>query len=268
MHFIPAVILAPFSGAYVDRIHPKKLMMSLMIIELCMTLGFLTIKSLDDVWLLMLLLFIRMGSASMFFTTQMSLLPKIINGIALQKANEIHSIIWSFTFSAGMALGGVAVYKFGVYGAILIDSIFFMLSILIFNSISFNITHTVNSSSLKLLIKDGYNYIKSHKKILHIILLHSSVGFTSFDTIVTLLANYHYKYIIAISLSIGLTNASRSLALMVGPFIFSKFINDKNLFYIFILQGSFILLWAFIQKDFYIGIVGIFFVGICTTTIW
>ena len=116
MHFIPAVILAPFSGAFVDRIHPKKLMMSLMFIELFMTLGFLTIKSLDDIWLLMLLLFIRMGSASMFFTAEMSLLPKIISGTALQKANEIHSMIWSFTFTAGMALGGVVVYTFGTDG--------------------------------------------------------------------------------------------------------------------------------------------------------
>jgi hypothetical protein len=70
----------------------------------------------------MILLFIRMGSASMFFTTEMTLLPIIISGEALVKANEIHSIIWSFTFSAGMALGGIAVYQFGVYGAILIDS--------------------------------------------------------------------------------------------------------------------------------------------------
>jgi MFS family permease len=45
MHLIPAVILSPFSGSLVDRISVKKLMITLLIIELIMTLGFMLIDN-------------------------------------------------------------------------------------------------------------------------------------------------------------------------------------------------------------------------------
>jgi hypothetical protein len=47
-----------------------------------------------------------MSAASMFFSSEMSLLAKIATGKDLQTANEIQSIIWSFTYAVGMALSG------------------------------------------------------------------------------------------------------------------------------------------------------------------
>ena len=58
------------------------------------------------------------------------------------------------------------------------------------------------------------------------------------------------------------------MALMIGPFFITNWINKKRLFYIFVLQGLFIILWSFLQKDFYLGLIGIFFTGFCTTTLW
>ena len=139
MHLIPGVVLSPFSGSIVDRLPVKKLMLILLSIEFTMTLSFLLINSLDDVWMLFILLFIRMGSASMFFTTEMTLLPKLLSGEALIKANEIHSIIWSFTFTAGMALGGIVVNMFGAKISFLIDGMFFLTAIIILTQIHFNI---------------------------------------------------------------------------------------------------------------------------------
>lgn len=120
-HFIPAVILSPINGSIVDRIEVKKLMLILLSVEMSMTFAFLLITGLEDVWLLMLILFIRMGSASIFFTTVMTLLPKLVSGEALIRANEIHSMVWSITFTAGMALGGVVVSLFGIQSHNLIE---------------------------------------------------------------------------------------------------------------------------------------------------
>ncbi len=107
-------------------------MLTLLSTELLMTLLFLTIDDKSELWLLMIFIFIRMGSASMFFSTEMSLLPKLVSGKALQKANEIHSIIWSFTYAAGMGVGGIIVNIWGVKTAIIIDSLFFVAAIIIF----------------------------------------------------------------------------------------------------------------------------------------
>jgi len=268
MHLIPGIVLSPFNGSIVDRIPVKKLMVILLSVELIMTLCFLLINSLDDVWLLLLLLFIRMGSASMFFTTEMTLLPKLLSGEALVKANEIHSIIWSFTFTAGMAIGGIIVSIFGVKVSFIIDGLFFLAALIILSQIHFHVEVEKVHKSLLNSIKDGIEYLKKNKYLFHYMVLHASVGLTAFDTLVTLLADFQYKYMIAVPLAIGITNSIRAFALMIGPLIISNWISKTRMFYIFLFQGLTIIIWAFLQDNFYLGLVGMFLTGIATTTIW
>lgn len=268
MHFIPGIFLAPLSGSIIDRINLKKLMIFLMFTELCMTLLFLTIHSADDVWFLMIILFIRMGAASMFFSAEMTLLPKLINGIALQKANEIHSIIWSFTYAAGMALSGLVVNIWGVKTAFIIDALIFVVALLFFIPLKLEINTQQVEEKIFAMIKDGFKYLKNHPMALKLILLHASVGLTSFDALVTLFADYEYKFYIAVPLAIGISNAVRAFALMIGPFIVGNWVNKENLTKIFLLQGSAIILWGVLSFNFYWALIGLFFTGFFTTTIW
>jgi len=268
MHLIPGIVLSAFSGSIVDRFEVKKLMTVLLLVEFTMTLSFLLINSLNDVWLLLIFLFIRMGSASIFFTTEMSLLPRLLSGEALVKANEIHSIIWSFTFTAGMAIGGIVVSIFGVKISFLIDSLFFIVALIILSQIHFNVEVEKFHKNIFNSIKDGIDYIKENKHLIHYMLLHASVGLTAFDTLVTLLADYEYKTVIAVPLAIGITNAMRAFALMIGPLVISNWVTKERMLYIFIAQGVSIIIWAFIQNNFYLGLVGMFLTGIATTTIW
>lgn len=268
MHLLPGVIIAPLSGAIIDKIRIKPLMLTLLCTELLMTLLFLTIDDKSELWLLMIFIFIRMGSASMFFSTEMSLLPKLVSGKALQKANEIHSIIWSFTYAAGMAASGVIVNIWGVKTAIIIDSLFFVAAIILLLNIDLKVDFIHTKEKISSMIKDGFNYIKKNKIVMHLILLHSSVGLTAFDTLVTLLAKNEYKYVIAVPLAIGITNAIRALALMVGPLFITNRVNKDSLTYIFIFQGLAIIAWGMLQFNFYIALIAVFFVGFTTTTIW
>lgn len=268
MHLLPAVLIAPLSGAIIDRFKIKSLMLTLLTTELIMTLLFLTIDSKDKLWLLMILIFIRMGASSMFFSTEMSLLPKLISGKALQKTNEIHSIIWSFTYAAGMAISGVIVNIYGIKTAIIIDVFFFLFAIILFLNIEFKVEIIHTKEKISSMIKDGFLYLKSNKIVLHLILLHSSVGLTSFDTLVTLLAKNQYKEIIAVPLSIGITNAVRAVALMIGPLFITNKVNKETLSIIFIFQGVAVMLWGVLQFNFYVALIAVFLTGFTTTTIW
>ncbi len=268
MHLLPAVLIAPLSGAIIDRFRIKSLMFILLLIELVMTALFLTIDSKDEIWILMILIFIRMGSASMFFSTEMSLLPKLVSGKALQKTNEIHSIIWSFTYAAGMGISGLVVNAYGIKTAIVIDILFFLAAIIIFLNIEFKVEIIHTKEKISSMIKDGFLYIKNHKIVLHLIILHSSVGLTAFDTLVTLLAKNEYRTIIAVPLAIGITNAIRALALMIGPFFITNKVNKETLTYIFIFQGLAIILWGILQFNFYYALFAVFLTGFMTTTIW
>ena len=268
MHFIPGIILSPFSGPIVDKIEAKRLMIFLMCIELSMTMCFLLINTLDQVWMLLLFIFIRMSAASMFFTVEMTLMPKLLSGDMLAKANEVHSIIWSFTFTAGMALGGVVVNILGIKTAFIVDGLFFITAIILVISTHFEYEHIVIKQKILASIKEGIGYMKENKHLFHFILLHASVGMTAFDSLVTLLADFHYKYVIAVPLAIGLTNATRSLALMIGPFFITQWVNRQNIFYIFLFQGIATMIWGLIQSDFYFGLIGSFLTGFVTTTLW
>ena len=268
MHFLPAILIAPFSGAIIDRVKIKPLMITLLATELLMTILFLTIDNKNDLWLLMILIFVRMSAASMFFSTEMSLLAKLLRGKPLQMANEIHSIIWSFTYAAGMAVSGFVVNWYGVKTAFMIDAVIFAIALIVFIRIDFVVKASTATDKILQLVKDGFTYIKNDKIILHLIFLHSSVGLTSFDALITILAKNEYKYIISVPLAIGLSNAVRAVALMFGPLLISKYVTKENLHYLMIFQGMAIILWGFMQNDFYYSLIALFFVGLSTTTLW
>lgn len=268
MHFLPAILIAPFSGAIIDRVKIKPLMITLLSIELLMTILFLTIDDKSEIWLLMIFIFIRMSAASMFFSTEMSLLAKLLSGKPLQKANEIHSIIWSFTYAFGMAVSGFIVNAYGVKIAFIIDAFIFFTALVVFIRIDFVVKASIASDKILELIKDGFFYIKNNKIILHLIFLHSCVGLTSFDALITILAKNEYKYIISVPLAIGLSNAVRAVALMFGPILLSKYVTKENLHYLMIFQGISIILWGLVQYNFYISLIALFVVGLSTTILW
>lgn len=268
MHFIPAILIAPISGAIIDRVKIKPLMIFLLSTELLMTILFLTIDNKEQIWFLMILIFIRMSAASMFFSTEMSLLAKLLNGKPLQMANEIHSIIWSFTYAVGMAVSGFVVNSFGHKAAFIIDAVIFAIALFVFIRIDFVVKASQTTDKIFKLIKDGFIYIKNHKLMLHLIFLHSSVGLTSFDALITILAKNEYKYIISVPLAIGLSNAVRAVALMFGPMFISKYVTKENLHYLLAFQGLSIILWSLTQSNFYISLISLFIVGLSTTILW
>jgi MFS family permease len=209
-----------------------------------------------------------MGSASIFFTTEMTVLPKILKGEVLVKANELHSIIWSLTFASGMAIGGIVVDIFGIKISFLIDAFLFVIALIVLTKIDFEIKKTEVYEPIFKSIKYGIDYIKANRHLLHYMFLHSVVGLTAFDTLITLLADFHYKYIIAVSLAIGFTNMFRAIGALIGPIILSNWVTKDRLLYIFILQGIFVIIWAYIQYDFYLGLFGMLLTGVTTTTLW
>ena len=268
MAMLPAVILAPLIGLIIDKIEFKKLMSILLVVEISMTLGFIFINSLEYVWILMILIFIRSSAVSMLFSAEMALFPKLVSGEMLKNTNEIHSVIWSLCYALGMAVGGLVTYYVGFDMAFAIDALLYTVAVLLLIGLKMSIERITHTESNFEMLKSGFNYLKSQKKILHLILLHASIGLTSFDALITLLADFEYKSLIAVPLAIGWMNATRALGLMIGPFFISKIISKENLHYFFILQGLAIILWSQLEYNFYFALVGLFITGFFITTLW
>ncbi|MFA5460874.1 MAG: MFS transporter [Sulfurimonas sp.] len=268
LHFLSGIIQAPFSGSIIDSVKPKKLLLSLLVFEIFTTLFLIFVNNVADLWLLYILVFLKMAAASFYFTTEMSLLPKILDGKKLQKANEIHSIIWSFSYTLGMALSGFVVFWFGVKVAFMLDASMFVVAFYILYKTEIDVEFIKTKESFAQMIKDTFRYLKRTPRAMHLMLLHSFVGFTAFDALVALMVDKYYASIIATSLALGMMHTSRAIGLVIGPMLLSKWANNKKFSYFFLSQALAIWLWAYLMRDFYTSLFASVFVGLFTTTLW
>lgn len=268
MAFIPNVFLAPINGIIIDKFNPKPMMIFLMFIETVSVLMLVFIDDLSLLWLLFILIFVRMGVGVTYFQTEMSLLPNLLSKKNLKLANEIHSIIWAASYTAGMGIAGVFIHYFGVKEAFLFDFALYIFGMFLLTKL--NIPNIVKTKTQKafLMMKEGLKYIKNNPLIVHLILLHSFVGITAYDNLIALMASYQYKEILSASLIIGFMNMTRALSLVVGPIMLSKFINTKTLFWLFIGEFLGIGLWAILQFNYYLGLIGLIAAGFCTSSLW
>jgi predicted MFS family arabinose efflux permease len=167
-----------------------------------------------------------------------------------------------------MAAGGIVTYYLGYDEAFIIDAALYSIAVILLIGLKLSLKEIIHTDSNWQMFKDGFNYLRSRRKILHLIFLHAAIGLTSFDALITLLADYQYKEIIAVPLAIGLMNASRALGLMTGPFFISKIITKENLHYFFILQGLAIIFWSTQEYNFYLSLIALFVTGFFITTLW
>jgi MFS family permease len=268
LHFLAGVIQAPISGSIIDKFAPKKLMMLLISVELISTFMLLFVQSSADLGLLYILIFVKMAAASFYFTTEMSLLPKILSDKNLQKANELHSMIWSFSYTLGMALSGVVVYLLGVQVAFIIDGMMFLGAFFLLFSLKLDLQSQTNSDNFFLMMKESLHYFKKTPQAFHLMLVHAFLGLTAFDALVVLMVDFYYSSFIAVSLAIGILNASRAIGLVVGPLFLGKWVNNKKIVLLFIAQAIAIGFWGLIMHNFYLSVFASVVVGFFTTTLW
>ena len=268
LHFLSGVIQAPISGSIIDSVKPKKLMLILITCEIFATLFLIFVNEVNDLWLLYTLIFIKMAAASFYFTTEMSLLPKLLDGERLQKANELHSIIWSFSYTLGMALSGFVVFLFGVKIAFLLDAFMFIIGFILLYNLEIHVALSKSSENLLQMMRDTFRYLKRSPHAIHLMLIHAFVGLTAFDALVALMVDKYYASVIATSLALGLLHASRALGLVIGPILLSKWTKNKYITNIFIAQALAVWVWAYLMQDFYMSLFASLIVGLFTTTLW
>jgi len=268
IHFIPGVLQAPFSGVIIDRFEPKKLMLTLIAIEIIATLFLVSITNETHLPLLYLLIFIRMGASSFYFTLEMALLPRILKPHQLQLANEIHSIIWSLSYTLGMAISGFVVYKVGVSIAFVLDALLFIVGFVLLWRLPLHVKLNEKHEHFFTMMRETIVYIRDKPLVLHLLILHAFIGMTTYDALVALMVDAYYASIIATSLALGLMHAFRALGLVLGPIFIGKHMNHTRLLYLMLFQAMALFLWAFVFKNFYLSLAVSILVGLGTTTLW
>jgi len=268
LHFLPGVLQAPFSGTIIDRVAPKRIMMLLMMTEILMTLPLMLISELSELWLLFILVFVRMGAASFYFTLEMSLLPRILKANDLKLANEIHSVIWSFSYTFGMAISGFVVYMVGVKIAFFLDALLFVAAISLLMGLVLPSPVQKTQQGYWSMMQESIAYVRTKPLLVHLIFLHGFVGFTAFDALVAMMVDIYYAPVIATALGIGLLHSFRAVGLVIGPILLGKWMTNRRLGYLLLFQALSIFLWAAVLDSFYASLAASVIVGLGTTTLW
>nr|WP_314380394.1 MFS transporter [uncultured Campylobacter sp.] len=266
--FIPNVFLAPINGIIVDKFQPKPLMTAMFITEMISIFMLIFIDSLDFLWLLLLIVVVRSVAGTLFFQTESSTLPKFLSRPYLKLANEMTGIIWTITYTFGMASAGVFIHYFGVRAAFILDFCLYVFSFFILLRLNFKDLARNTPRSVFKMLKEGFSYLCSHPLVVHLIVLHAFVAVTTYDNLIALLAKYRYKEILSASLVIGLMNMSRSAAAFFGQIWLSKIVNKHTFFWILLGQFAGIALWAALEFNYWLSFAGMIAAGFFITTVW
>ena len=118
-------LISPIAGVVADRYNRKNTLIVTDITRALTVVGFLFVRSADQIWLLYTLTAIQLGISGFFFPTRNAILPDLVSQRELGAANALSSATWSVMLALGAATGGLVSGIFGIYTAFTVDALTF-----------------------------------------------------------------------------------------------------------------------------------------------
>ena len=233
-------LVSPLAGVLADRYNRKKLLIIADILRGIIVLGFLTVRTPQQAWLLYVITAIQLAFSGVFFPARNAIIPDIVSRSELGAANAISTTTWSVMLSLGAAIGGLVAGQWGSYPAFVIDSISFFLSAFFISHIQY--THEVDRSAepagarqqITVAFRqyvDGLKYLKDHKDIFAITLHKSAISLLAngaFQVLQVTLAQQVFVIGENGGTSLGLFYAFAGIGTGVGPILARVFTGDRD----------------------------------------
>ncbi|WP_317957804.1 MFS transporter [Oceanobacillus kimchii] len=180
---LPRLILVPLGGVLLDRVSPKKLLItniSILVISTVIFTLFLLVLPIQT-WMLVLFAIFFGISSALFLPTSFALIPNLVPAEHLQTANSFSQLSMQLSNTIGPALAGILISSFGIPTVYATMALFFSIS-LIFSFLlkhigtKENINNTsqdskLNLSSLTKDIVDGVKIVNKNKLLLMLIII-------------------------------------------------------------------------------------------------
>jgi len=128
VRFLPQFLFSPLAGVIADRYDRRKIMIVADLLRAVTVLGFLLIRSADQLWLFYLLTATQFMLSAMFVPARAAALANVVAQKDLVTANALDSFTWSTMLALGSFLGGVIAALFGNQTAFVMDALTFILS--------------------------------------------------------------------------------------------------------------------------------------------
>jgi len=126
---LPPLLLGMIAGTIADRSNRKHLMIGADIIRGFLTLGFLLVGSLDDVWIYFVVSVSLSAVSMFFFPARTAMLPQMLDKKQLLAANALSQLTVTISFVIGAAIAGYMVGTTDMTApAFVVDSLSFFIS--------------------------------------------------------------------------------------------------------------------------------------------
>jgi MFS family permease len=225
--FVPSFFLGPLSGVVADRFSRQKIMIVTDILRAIVVLGFLFVRTADQLWLVYVLTVLQLGLSTFFEPARTAAVPSIVSDRELVPANAISSVTWSVMLTLGAAIGGLITGWFGPDVAFVLDGATYLLSAALIASIRVPKRKKRERRKLSPVqwlgigeTIDGIRYVKDRPNVLALLLVKPAWGLGG--GILTLLAVFGAK-IFPVGESpatgIGVLFAARGIGTAVGPIV-------------------------------------------------
>jgi MFS family permease len=233
-------LVSPLAGVLADRYNRKTLLIVADILRGFVVLGFLTVRTPGQAWLLYVITAIQLAFSGVFFPARNAIIPDIVSRSELGAANAISTTTWSVMLSLGAAVGGLVAGQWGIYPAFVVDSLSFFLSAFFISHVQY--THTFDKSGAPAgtgqqigaafrQYVDGLKYLKDHKDIFAITLHKPAVSLLAsgaFQVIQVTLAERVFVIGENGGTSLGLLYAFAGIGTGVGPILARVFTGDRD----------------------------------------
>jgi predicted MFS family arabinose efflux permease len=225
--FLPSFLFGPMSGVLADRFSRQRIMIWSDLLRALVVLGFLFVRSADQLWLVYVLTIFQLGLSTFFEPAKTAAIPSVVEDRELVAANAISSVTWSVMLTLGAAIGGLMTDLFGTDVAFVLDAGTYLLSAALIASIRvpkrkkrerqklslgriLGITETI----------EGIKYVKDRPRVLAALLVKPAWGIGG--GILTLLAVFGERIFPVgkgAAGGIGVLFAARGIGTAVGPIV-------------------------------------------------
>jgi DHA3 family macrolide efflux protein-like MFS transporter len=264
---LPAIILGPFAGTYVDRVDKRRLLilMDLGRGVLITVPGVLYFLNQLQVWHIFVIAAFLSSMSTFFNPALASFLPVIVNKEQLVRANSISQMSSNLSGIIGPALGGALVALFGTGTVMILDALSFFVSVIAIFLVRVKVEQVFPSEERKRFLQelmDGLNFIRKESGILGLVVLFSILNF--FVAPVGVLIPLMVKKILKMGAGgFGVLGSSISVGMVLGSLFLGMIggVRRKGTFIMIgiVVAGSFLALFG-VSESFWTSI---FLLGGC-----
>jgi MFS transporter, DHA3 family, macrolide efflux protein len=260
MYSLPTLAVFFLVGVFADRMDRQKVAYYCDLLSALLSLSLIGVIAIGWMPLIFFVLFTRSAISKFFYPAEGAIVQGILKKEDYTTAAGLNQLVMSLFMLFGNGLGVFAYWSVGIYGAILVDALTFLISAYFIKSINIpeevrlpNGEHKLRDLNLSFVLKDfklGFSYILGNKLLRTLL-----VGFVVFGVVnggFSVIPIFMLKYKLApetyevYSIWIGVTFGS---GVLIGSFLASLLAQKVKLYQMIILglfvSGTFVVLASF-----------------------